>query len=158
MSFESPIPNKEKEESVKDKLVARLGGELHEEWKKGWRATHGDEPRMKKTKDSNWISRHKGAVELDIASTDYKDLPNEWQHENKASAEIAVEQTMKAVEAGEDLDEAFIERASSVLHDKWLERNGSWAPAEQKLPYSELSEEEKEKDRVIIRSAVNLVK
>jgi len=41
------------------------------------------------------------------------------------------------------------------MHDKWLERNGEWAPAEQKLPYDELSEEEKEKDRVVIKKAID---
>ena len=62
----------------------------------------------------------------------------------------------KAIASGEVLDKGFLESASLALHDKWLERNGSWAPAEQKRPYlsteqeTGLSEEEKEKDRVII--------
>ena len=43
-----------------------------------------------------------------------------------------------------------------MLCMKWLERNGSWAPAEQNKPYAELSEEEKEKDRVIIKKAIEL--
>ena len=76
--------------------------------------------------------------------------------DNKISAEVAVTEVEKAVEAGTPLDESFVEAASSTLHDKWLERNGSWAPAEQNKPYAELSEEEKEKDRVIIRKAVEV--
>ena len=76
--------------------------------------------------------------------------------ENKTSAEFAVAEVEKAIEADTSLDESFIEAASSVLHDKWLERNGSWAPPEQNKPYPELSEEEKEKDRVIIRKAVEV--
>jgi len=37
-----------------------------------------------------------------------------------------------------------------------LERNGSWAEEGQKLPYLELAESEKEKDRVVVRTALNV--
>ncbi len=95
-------------------------------------------------------------MEVDIANTPYEGLPSEWQVENKLSAKVAVNEVEKTIEAGTPLDESFVEAASSTFHDKWLERNGSWAPPEQNKPYSELSEEEKEKDRVIIRKAVEV--
>ncbi|MBU4368657.1 hypothetical protein KJ575_03025 [Patescibacteria group bacterium] len=95
-------------------------------------------------------------MEVDIANTPYEELPSEWQGENKISAEVAVTEVEKAIESGVPLDESFIEAASSTIHDKWLERNGSWSPPEQNKPYAELSEEEKEKDRVIIRKAVEI--
>ncbi|MBU3964994.1 hypothetical protein KKG29_02385 [Patescibacteria group bacterium] len=95
-------------------------------------------------------------MEVDIANTPYEGLPSEWQGENKISAEVAVTEVEKAIESGVPLDESFIEAASSTIHDKWLERNGSWSPPEQNKPYAELSEEEKEKDRVIIRKAVEI--
>ena len=69
---------------------------------------------------------------------------------------MAIAEVEKAIKNNLALDDSFLELASSVLHDKWLERNGSWAPPEQNKPYSELSEEEKEKDRVIIRQAMKL--
>jgi len=56
------------------------------------------------------------------------------------------------------LDEACVEEASATMHERWLKRNGSWAPPEQQLPYEQLSEEEKEKDGVIVRKAVSLVR
>jgi hypothetical protein len=138
--------------------IKSLGSQLHEEWRKPrYREDSKDyEPRIKKTKDEVWSQAHGGAVEVDIANTLYEGLPSEWQGENKISAEIAVTEVEKAIEAGIPLDEFFIEAASSTLHDRWLERNGSWAPAEQNKPYTELSEEEKEKDRVIIRKAVEV--
>lgn len=138
--------------------VKSLGSQLHEEWRKPrWREESKDyEPRIKKTKDEAWSQAHGGAVEVDIANTPYEGLPSEWQGENKISAEIAVTEVEKAIEAGMPLDESFVETASSTLHDKWLERNGSWAPPEQNKPYTELSEEEREKDRVIIRKAVEV--
>ena len=85
-------------------------------------------------------------------------VPRDWQAENKASADVAVSEVQKAIEAGEVLDEEFVETASSALHDKWLERNSSWAAPEQKVPYPELSEKEEEKDRVIIRKAVEALR
>jgi len=141
-----------------EERVKSLGSQLHEEWRKPrYREDSKDyEPRIKKTKDEVWSQAHGGAVEVDIANTSYEDLPSEWQGENKISAEIAVSEVEKAIEAGLPYDESFVEVASATLHDKWLERNGSWALPEQNVPYSELSEEEKEKDRVIIRKAIEI--
>ncbi len=140
--------------------VASVGSQLHEIWRgPRWREETKDyEPRIKKTKDQAWSESHGGATEVDIANTAYEELPSDWQGENKISAEVAVNEVERAMEAGEQLDEAFVEAASSVLHDRWLERNGSWASPEQKVPYQQLSEEEKEKDRVIIRKAIEACK
>ena len=136
--------------------VENLSNEIHEEWRGHfWREELKDyEPVIKKTKDPAWSQAHGGATEVDIANTKYEDLPNDWQRENKISAEFAVTEVEKAIKVGTLLDESFIEATSSAFHDKWLKRNGSWAPAEQNKPYTELSEEEKQKDRVIIRKAV----
>ena len=158
---EGMMSDEQKEMSRKretEERVKSLGSQLHEEWRKPrYQEDSKDyEPRIKKTKDEVWSQAHGGALEVDIANTSYEELPSEWQGENKISAEVAVSEVEKAVEARLSLDESFVEVASSTLHDKWLERNGSWAPPEQNVPYSELSEEEKEKDRVIIRKAIEI--
>ena len=138
--------------------VENLSNEIHEEWRGHfWREELKDyEPVIKKTKDPAWSQAHGGATEVDIANTKYEDLPSEWQGENKISAEIAITTVEKTIKDGMPLNESFIEAASSVLHDKWLERNGSLALPEQNKPYIELSEEEKEKDRIIIRKAIEI--
>ena len=158
MTDEKKETSERHEKGLTKERVKSLGSQLHEEWRKPrWREESKDyEPRIKKTKDQAWSQAHGGAMEVDIANTSYEGLPSEWQGENKISAEIAVTEVEKAVETGTPLDESFVEAASSTLHDKWLERNGSWAPPEQNKPYAELSEEEKEKDRVIIRKAVEV--
>ena len=144
------------DEASKQEMINKLGSLLHEEWRAPRKKEDGTfDPRIKKTKDLDW-SKENGAEEVDIANTDYNNLPEDWKGENKISAEVAVTEVEKAIDAGIPLDESFIEDASSTLHDKWLERNGSWAPAEQNKPYTELSEEEKEKDRVIIRKAIEV--
>jgi len=140
----------------KNNQISELGSLLHDEWRAPRKQEDGTfEPRMKNTKDLVWSEKH-GTEEVDIANTDYANLPEDWKGENKISAEVAMEEIYKAVESGQELDTAFIENASDVMHVKWLERNGSWAPAEQNKPYAELSEEEKEKDRVIIRKGIEI--
>ena len=159
MSIERfPIPEHMGEKKETEQRVTILASELHDEWRKPrWREESKDyEPRIKKTKDQAWSQAHNGEVEVDIANTPYEKLPSDWQIENKASAEAAIIEVEKAIKGGVALDESFVESASSTLHDKWLERNGNWAPPEQNKPYSELTEEEKEKDRVIIRQAIEV--
>lgn len=84
--------------------------------------------------------------EVDIANTPYADLPPKWQAENKASAESAVRAIL-------DNPDADMEQLASIVHDAWLERNGSWAPPEQNVPYEQLSETEKQKDRDVVEAA-----
>ena len=43
-----------------------------------------------------------------------------------------------------------------MVHVAWLSRNAQWAPAEQALPYSDLSEVEKDKDRAVARLAASV--
>jgi len=142
------------EKSKKDEQIEELGSLLHDEWRASRKKEDGTfESRERNTKDEIWIKEH-GVDKVDIANTDYKSLPEDWKGENKKSAEVAVEEIYKAIDGGLSLDNSFVESASNVIHEKWLERNGSWAPEDQKKPYNELSEEEKEKDRVIIRKAI----
>ena len=100
---------------------------LHDEWRAPRKQEDGSfNPRIKKTKDKEWIKEH-GTDEVDIANTPYAELPKDWQSENKAAAEVAISEVLTAVENGRELDDAFIEEASSLIHDKWLERNGQMA-------------------------------
>ncbi len=78
----------------------------------------------------------------------------DWQLENRLGAEVVVDAVLAAAESGREFDSAFVEEAAALAHDKWLERNGEWAPAHQKLPYGELTGDEQEKDRVFVRRAI----
>ncbi|MBB4019685.1 hypothetical protein GGR16_004740 [Chelatococcus caeni] len=142
---------------ARETLVAQVAALGHDAWRaERRRADGGYEPRVKEVKDEAWMARS-GRTTIDIANTDYRDLPSDWQAENKASAEVAVDCVLKAFGQGGALDGAFVERAAEVVHDAWLARNGAWAPEEQKLPYPQLTEAEKDKDRFWIRNAVALV-
>lgn len=123
----------------REKQCQELAGDFHDEWRESRRVEYGDffEPRIKPTTDAEWVKEH-GTDQVDIANTKYEDLPRDWQAENRAAAEAAFDAISKA---------KTVEEAASMIHDAWLERNGEWAEEHQKVPYSELSEEEKEKDR-----------
>ncbi len=88
---------------------------------------------------------------VDIANTDYKDLPPQWKSENRKAAAVVVEELIEPRIRHEGrlivTDPAAIEKEAAHIHKKWLERNGSYAPVHQKLPYGELSEEMKTLDR-----------
>lgn len=156
MSVESGPRSPELTPEVKQKLVTQLGSLLHDEWRAPRKQADGSfTPRTKTTKDETWASAH-GTNEVDIANTSFADLPSDWQGENRAAAEVAMGELFRQVENGGLLDDSFVEQAAAAIHDKWLERNGSWAPAEQNKPFGELSEEEKEKDRVQVRKAIEL--
>ena len=149
--------------------IENLASQLHDEWRQPrYREETKDfEPRVKGTKDELWSLAHDGKKEVDIANTDYRDLPSDWQAENKVSAQVALEALdlpgvrMPGQEEHRYDPDAMgfdIERASAYVHEKWLERNGAWAPAEQNKPYEKLSEEEKQKDRIIVEKAIELWK
>lgn len=143
-------------EAIKEELTTEVGSLLHDEWRASRKKENGTfEPRVKKTKDQAWTEKN-GTDQVDIANTDYRDLPEDWKGENKASAEVAIGEIYKA--GGKNLDENFIEKASAAVHDAWRERNKSWAPKEQMVEFDELSEEEKNKDRVMVEKAVEMFK
>lgn len=182
-----PTPEQIKRRDRTEARINSIGSQMHEEWRAPRLIGEvGDskryKPRPKPTTDLIWSQAHDGTRSVDIANTSYPDLPKDAQEENRASAEVAVHEVEKAIDADIPLDEAFIESASSTLHDKWMERRIALGYSQAKLdllkektdktedehfyfdrwsydeknmvPYMSLSEEEKEKDRVVIRKAI----
>lgn len=171
----------QKTSEQKQQMVTELGSSLHDEWRAPREIKEADgkgtgtyEPRVKvlvKTDEGKekWFDESKvpqNTTELkrqDIANTDFKDLDPYWQYENKAAAEVAMNEVFKAAENGRALDEAFVEETSAVVHEKWLERN-KWVydpnhgNPDLAKPYAELSEKEKEKDRAQVRKAIETFK
>ena len=140
----------------KQKMVAELGSLLHNEWRVFRKQENGSfEPKIERTKDKEWIKVH-GKDDVDIANISFAELPEDWKSKNRVAAEIAMNEIFKAVKNGRNLDKAFIEEASAVIHDQWLERNGERVLIEQKKSFKDLTEDEKEKDRVQIRKAVEI--
>ena len=115
----------------------------------------------------------------DIANLAFDALPSMFQFENLMAAHAACESIRAAYREhvskktwGASSDEgnkiraqflrylkseAFTEIGGEFQHICWLKRNGDhdWVSDVQRLPYAELPESEKEKDRVIVRAAVD---
>lgn len=149
----APVANSAERESLEvsseahNEAVTALGSRFHEEWRKSRLNEDGTfEPRLKSTKDQDWIDAHGGQTEVDIANTSYEDLPSDWQADNKAAAE-AVVGIIDQMGGEVNLDDPdTYSQVGNAIHDDWLSRNGAWAPEEQKLPFDELSQAEKDKD------------
>lgn len=148
-------PGAEAERTQFLKIAELSASAGHEDWKRDFkekaRAKGEAETRPKATKPEE---RERWGETVDIANLNYEQLPPSWQGENRASGEAAATLVLTAASEGKALDEGFIEEASAKIHDAWLVRNALYAPPEQKLPYEELSEDQKEKDRIFVRSAI----
>jgi hypothetical protein len=119
--------------------VHQFASSAHEEWRQGYDPS-GTKPRIKKNSDG---------TEGDI-NVPFDQLHPDWQKENLAAGEAA----KKAVTQFPDDEEA----AAEYVHAEWMKRNpkGDWN-AEQHVAYDQLPEEEKEKDRVHVRTMKKLM-
>ena len=129
------------------KAVEMLGSKLHEKWAEGYRSGE-----MAKGNENPTRMKDDGmGGQVDILNTSYAELPPKRQAENKAQAEAAIGLVSKDMSGAMD----NLENLAAQVHEQWLSRN-SWA-VEQKsplaVPYSELPEEEKQKDRDVIIAA-----
>jgi len=130
-----------------------VASDLHEEWRQTRFNGESYEPRIKKTTDKAWIKAH-GTDECDIANTKYKDLPKDWQAENKAAAKTAFNATEKF---GKLTDENR-EKYGEYIHSAWLKRN-SWAKGgELDVPFKDLPFDEQEKDIAQARQMLEMRK
>ncbi len=134
-------------------MVEALAAQAHEDWRNQWRQKNGNTPRIKDVKDQDWIETN-GTDKVDIAATAYKDLPSDWQTENKQGAETAVDLVLDAVRRCQDLNTSFIEEAAAKIHTEWVKRNQWCKGTELDKPYEDLPDAEQEKDRIWIRRAI----
>lgn len=133
--------------------VTALASEFHEDWRKTRLQEDGSfEPRIKSTSDTSWIEAH-GTDQVDIANTEYGDLPADWQAENKDAATVVVD--IVAARNGDiDLNnESTRNEVGATIHDAWLSRN-EWAKGgELDVPFDQLPAAEQAKDIDQIRVA-----
>lgn len=157
MSTESfPTTTQSAEKDPKSEAVTALATALHEDWRKTRLQEDGSyEPRVKPTKDEEWITAH-GTDQVDIANTTYPELPSDWQAENKAAAEVVVD-IMDEANGTVDLTNPEQRTASgTTIHDAWLARN-EWAKGgELDVPFDQLPqvEQAKDLDQVVIAQQV----
>ena len=121
-----------------------------------WRTRRTSISRIQRQADVLYEPRLKvveGTV-YDIANLPFDDLPVMYQSANIIAAKVASMFIEANVAKGVDLDSVdFEERAAANQHVSWMNENPWCSNPLQMCPYAELSEEEKEKDRAVIRLA-----
>lgn len=119
------ITNKQRSNAIQ-----KFASNAHEEWRNNYQAQNGDKPRIKDNPDGT-----KGDINVP-----FNKLHPHWQKENLAAGAAA----HQAVTKYSNDREAGAEH----IHNEWMKRNpkGDWN-AHQHVPYKELSNDEKDKDR-----------
>lgn len=122
------------------------GGAFHEDWRKTRLNEDGSfEPRVKTTKDMAWIEAQ-GTDQVDIANTDYENLPSDMQAENKAAAKV-IAGIFEACNGQIDLDDpATRSSIGETVHSAWLSRNVLAKGGDLDVPFADLPVEEQDKD------------
>jgi hypothetical protein len=146
------------EQKGEQQKIDVLAAVIHGSWRGRRRGgdAGGRESRWEETRDVKWIAAHHGQTKVDLANIDFDALPSDWQKENRESAAFALEEVARAVKEGIVLDDIFVEGISARLHQRWASGTiGDILPGQAAL-FEDLSEEEKEKDRAIIRKAIEI--
>ena len=120
-------------ERVRVGRVQRFGAKAHDEWRKNFDAT-GTKERIKDNSDGT-----KGNINVP-----FDKLHPDWKRENLAAGKAAMEANRRHPKD--------TEKAAEHVHNEWMKRNPKGEHnASQHVPYNQLSEPEKEKDRVHVR-------
>ena len=146
------------DKTIKEALSYSLGSDLHEAWRAPRKFDDGTfDPRMKKTKDEEWISSH-GTNEVDIANCSFEELPSDWQYENLEAARVVIGLVYDKTMAGKSFTDEEMDDMGAIIHEEWLQRNQwvydpNYGVPKLAVPYSELSKEEQDKDKAQIGPA-----
>ena len=120
-------------ERVRVGRVQRFGAKAHDEWRKNFDPT-GTKERIKDNSDGT-----KGNINVP-----FDKLHPDWKRENLAAGKAAMEAHRRHPKD--------TEKAAEHVHNEWMKRNPKGEHnASQHVPYNQLSEPEKEKDRVHVR-------
>jgi hypothetical protein len=124
---------------LSENAIREFATAAHEEWRQNFDPS-GTKPRIKKNSDG---------TEGDI-NVPFNKLHPDWQAENLAAG-LAAEHAVKKFPGD-------IEKAAEYIHIEWMKRNPKADyNAAQHVPYDQLPEDEKEKDRVHARTMINLL-
>lgn len=137
-----------------DPKVIEFASSAHEAWRKNFDTSYADtgvpsKQRVKKNSDGS---------EADI-NVPFQQLHPDWQKENLAAGEAALYAVSVEYQTSQKhTGNTFMEIAAEHIHNEWMKRNPKqdWNAA-QHVPYHDLSEEEKQKDRVQVQQISGIV-
>ena len=132
--------------NYKRAMIDQIAGALHGIWLSPYLKPDGSyEPRIRTTIDAEWIAVH-GTDQVNIANPDFDALPEDWQAENVAAAEVIFRLLEDSNWTLNPADREHYEYAGKVIHDAWLARNPQAKGGPLDVPFNELPESEQVKD------------
>ena len=124
-----------------ESAISQFASSAHDEWRRSLPPNEQNIPR---------IRSKNGGPKADI-NVPFDELHPTAQQENLAAGKAAAE---AVIEFPND-----IEKAAEYIHIEWMKRNPrADYNAAQHVPYDKLPEDEKEKDRVHVRTMMKLMK
>ena len=124
---------------LSENAITQFASAAHDEWRRNFDPT-GSKERIKKNSDST-----EGNINVP-----FEKLHPDWQRENLAAGKAAADAVTKFPND--------IEKAAEFIHIEWMKRNPKADyNAAQHVPYNQLPEDEKEKDRVHVRTMMQLM-
>ena len=115
---------------LSENAITQFASAAHDEWRRNFDPT-GSKERIKKNSDST-----EGNINVP-----FEKLHPDWQKENLSAGKAALQAVKKHPND--------MESAADHVHKEWMKRNpkADYNAAAQHVPYSELPEVEKQKDR-----------
>lgn len=95
-------------------------------------------------------------IYVDILNMKYEELPADWSYENRATARVACQEVLRGIREKHLFNDEFIEDVSKRIHIEWIKRNKHRTTKQLLIPYENLPDVEKEKDRRAIVIACQL--
>ena len=124
---------------LSENAITQFASTAHDEWRRNFDPS-GTKERVKKNSDGS-----EGNINVP-----FDQLHPDWQRENLAAGQAASEAVAKFPDD--------IEQAAEYIHIEWMKRNPKADyNAAQHVPYDQLPEDEKEKDRVHVRTMMKLM-
>ena len=124
---------------LSENAITQCASAAHDEWRRNFDPS-GTKERVKKNSDGS-----EGNINVP-----FDQLHPDWQRENLAAGKAAAEAVTKFPND--------IEQAAEYIHMEWMKRNPKADyNAAQHVPYDQLPEDEKEKDRVHVRTMMKLL-
>ncbi len=161
-------------ERAQDRLSALLHGEWRKELQAGF-VRNGQEAnteRLRPSKDKTgeadvaWFAAQEAngtqfpiddaGNKLVNTNAAYEDLPPSWQQANIGAARFVTEYVADSINTGAHMGEEYVEQAASAVHDNWM-RDNEWDKENRPelfVPYGDLTEDEKQKDRAQVFTAM----
>ena len=137
-----------------DPRIIDFASSAHEVWRKNFDTSYAETGVPSKQR----VKKNSDGTEADI-NVPFEQLHRDWQKENLAAGEAALYAVSVEYQASQKhTGNTFMEIAAEHIHNEWMKRNPKQDyNAAQHVPYQDLPEDEKQKDRVQVQKISEII-